>query len=76
VIGNTCKDSPGCYTTDTIANTTIVLSDFGNPADVSLLNVCSYPSGQPNSDPSDCVFKENSGFLTIVKVANPDDKTD
>ena len=40
---------------------------FGNPADVTLLNVCSYPSGEPNSDPSDCVFQPNNGFLTIVR---------
>ena len=41
----------------------------------SYLNTCSYPSREPNSDPSDCVITENSGFLTIVKVADPDDST-
>jgi hypothetical protein len=75
VVGNTCAADPACYTGDTVATVNIVLADFGNPADVTLLNVCSYPSGEPNSDPSDCVFAPNSAFLTIVKVANPDDDT-
>jgi uncharacterized repeat protein (TIGR01451 family) len=38
-----------------------------------LVNVCSYPSQQPGSDPSDCVVNPNSGFLTLVKDADPDD---
>ncbi len=75
VTGNTCRDTIGCYTQDTVATADIRLADFGNPADAFLLNVCSYPSGEPNSDPSDCVFAPNNGFLTIVKVANPDDGT-
>ena len=75
VTGNTCRTDPACYTQDTVATADIQLADFGNPADAFLLNVCSYPSGEPNSDPSDCVFAANNGFLTIVKVANPDDGT-
>src|SRR5918995_945411 len=75
VTGNTCRATTGCYTQDTVATAAIQLADFGNPADAFLLNVCSYPSGEPNSDPSDCVFAANNGFLTIVKVANPDDGT-
>jgi hypothetical protein len=36
----------------------IVLADFGTGAtSAKLLDVCSYPSAQPNSDPSDCVFR-------------------
>ena len=34
-----------------------------------------FPSGRPNSDPSDCVITPDNGFLTIVKVADPDDET-
>ena len=75
VTGNTCRATAGCYTQDTVATADIRLADFGNPADAFLLNVCSYPSGEPNSDPSDCVFAPNNGFLTIVKVADPDDGT-
>ena len=62
-------------TQDSQAACSIDLDDFGS-ASATLLNVCSYPSGQPNSDPSDCIFNPNSGFLTIVKVADPDDTTD
>ena len=36
-----------------------------------LLNVCSYPSGRPNSDPSDCVATPNNGFITVIKEATP-----
>ena len=68
VTGNTCDAKPGCYTADTIADTNVVLADFGATS-AKLINVCSYPSGEPNSDPSDCVFAPNSGFLTITKVA-------
>ena len=73
---NECDANPGCNTDDTVADTTIQLADVGGADDAFLLNVCSYPSGVPGSDPSDCVFTPNSGFLTIVKDANPDDDTD
>ena len=33
------------------------------------------PQGSRTRTPSDCVFAPNNGFLTIVKVANPDDGT-
>ena len=59
---------------DTQASCSIELDDFGG-MDAFLLNVCSYPSGEPNSDPSDCVVGPDSGFLTIIKVADPDDPT-
>ncbi|MDH4116000.1 MAG: hypothetical protein OEW30_01245 [Acidimicrobiia bacterium] len=57
---------------DTQATCDIELDDFGG-GDAFLINVCSYPSQVPGSDPSDCVISPNSGFLTIVKVADPDD---
>ncbi len=61
-------------TTDTQASCQIALSDV-SASDAFLLNVCSYPSQEPNSDPSDCVITPNRGFLTIIKVADPDDNT-
>ena len=68
VTGNTCATNPACYTADAVANATVVLADF-LATGAKLINVCSYPSGQPNSDPGDCVFTPNNGFLTITKVA-------
>ena len=50
---------------------TLVLNDVGGATLAKLLNVCSYPSQEPNSDPSDCVVTPDSGFLTIVKNADP-----
>jgi uncharacterized repeat protein (TIGR01451 family) len=39
----------------------------------SLIDVCSYPSGQPNSDPSDCVvYKKSTGKIEVKKDLVPD----
>ena len=70
--GNDCDADANCLTSDTVANVTLQLSDVGGAAVAKLLNVCSYPSQEPNSDPSDCVVTPDSGFLTIVKNADPD----
>ncbi len=46
--------------------------------DISLalqVNVCSYPSQNPNSDPKDCVGILGGGFIFIIKDADPDDTT-
>ena len=40
---------------DTTATCCIDKTDFGDPEAARLLDVCSYPSQQPNSDPSDCI---------------------
>ena len=58
--------------TDAQASCQLVLADFSS-ADAFLTNVCSYPSQVPGSAPSDCVVTPNRGFLTIEKVADPDD---
>jgi uncharacterized cupredoxin-like copper-binding protein len=73
--GNDCDADANCLTADTVANVTLQLSDVGGASVARLTNVCSYPSQEPNSDPSDCVVNPDNGFLTIVKVANPDDGT-
>ena len=72
--GNTCGATSGCYTADTVAAVVAQLADFGG-ASAKLLNVCSYPSAEPNSAPSECVVTPNNGFLTIKKVAPTDDAT-
>ena len=58
---------------DTTADCTMMMADFGGATNATLVNTCSYPSQQPNSDPSDCVLVPRDGFLIINKVANPDD---
>ena len=45
------------------------------PTTAKPLNVCSYESASPTSNPEECVITPDSGFLTIVKVADPDDGT-
>jgi Prealbumin-like fold domain len=57
---------------DTTATCTVQLADVGG-TDAKLINTCSYPSEEPNSDPSDCVLIPRDGFLKIVKTATPDD---
>ena len=41
---------------DTVATCSIDLDDFGGAGIAVLTDTCSYPSMQPNSDPSDCVI--------------------
>ncbi len=68
--GNDCDADANCLTADTVANVTLQLSDVGGATNANLINVCSYPSQEPNSDPSDCVAKPNSGVLTIIKTVH------
>lgn len=56
---------------DTKAECNLKLSDLGNFADIDLLNVCSFPSGSPNSNPFDCVITPAAGFLVINKLTTP-----
>ena len=50
------------------------LLSFGLPGSLDLTDVCSYPSGQPNSDPSDCVITSTGNqpdpILTLVKTVD------
>jgi len=65
------------YPDDTGASCTVNMSDVGGGT-ASLLDVCSYPSQQPNSDPSDCVFASTAsqtGLLEVKKVLSPTDDT-
>jgi hypothetical protein len=59
---------------DTRIFCTVVLADVGATTAV-LLNTCSYPSEQPNSDPSDCVLipgKANPGATTAPTLVPQD----
>jgi hypothetical protein len=59
---------------DTQAECSVLLTELGtnvNIANVDLINVCSYPSGSPNSNPFDCVVRAGAGFLVIVKSTTP-----
>jgi|CXWL01.1.fsa_nt_gi hypothetical protein len=55
------------YPNDAQASCTLQLADFGGGT-AALLNVCSYPSQEPNSDPSDCVLVPRDATFTITKV--------
>ena len=68
VTGNTCGEKTGCYTADTVANLTVFMDDVGGAASANLINVCSFPSQEPNSAPSECVITPNNGLLTIKKT--------
>ncbi|OQA93065.1 MAG: Serine-aspartate repeat-containing protein D precursor [Microgenomates group bacterium ADurb.Bin219] len=60
------------YPLDAKVTCAIQLEDVGGPLSASLLDVCSYPSEQPNSDPSDCIIiRNNKGILVIYKDVDP-----
>lgn len=79
IVGNSIDDpfpAGASYSNDTNATCTIPLSDVGGASVASLLDVCSYPSTQPNSDPSDCIIiQTNKGTLSIIKNVEPNDAT-
>ncbi|HSX18137.1 MAG TPA: Ig-like domain-containing protein [Candidatus Saccharimonadales bacterium] len=54
------------YPTDTQGTCTVDLTTVGG-ASAKLIDVCSYPSGQPNSDPSDCVIAQPKSAKLEVK---------
>jgi hypothetical protein len=61
------------YPDDLQATCNLVLDDFGVAVNtLVLINTCSYPSQQPNSDPSDCVLK-TIPFTTPTLSTTPDD---
>jgi hypothetical protein len=59
---------------DVQAECNLRLLDLGpqaTNANTDLLNVCSFPSGSPNSNPFDCVVSPAAGFLVIHKTTTP-----
>jgi len=56
---------------DAVVDCTIALIDVGASA-AELVNVCSYPSQEPNSDPSDCVLLVRDGAIRVDKVVTND----
>ncbi|MCV0377594.1 hypothetical protein, partial [Microbacterium sp.] len=59
------------YPTDTVATCSILLGEVA-AGTAELVNVCSYPSQEPNSDPSDCVLIIRDGALRVTKVVTND----
>ena len=65
------------YPFDTVGSCDIDMSDFGTTG-ARLLDVCSFPSGQPGSDPSDCIITptdNDTGTIEIIKMVNPSTDT-
>ena len=57
---------------DVIAACSIPLSAFNTTTRPNLLNVCSFPSGSPQSNPFDCVVTPGAGFFQIRKATTPE----
>src|SRR3990172_3769055 len=58
---------------DTVAACTIFMSEVGSGT-AQLVDVCSFPSDNPNSDPSDCIrAAARTGKLEVVKDLIPSD---
>jgi hypothetical protein len=47
------------------------MAPLSSATEIELLNVCSFPSGSPNSNPFDCVVLAGAGFIRIAKVVTP-----
>lgn len=63
--------NPFDFGVDTQGDCTVPLASVGGAA-AKLIDVCSYPSSQPNSDPSDCVIAQpKAGELEVVKHLVP-----
>jgi hypothetical protein len=77
--GPAAKQKGAAYPNDTQATCTIQLADLAVGGvtinDLELINTCSYPSQQPNSDPSDCVLIPRDAKIVIVKDAGGDTTT-
>src|SRR5215217_3955900 len=56
---------------DVLAACSIPLAAISASTQPNLLNVCSFPSGSPNSNPFDCVVTPGSGFFQIKKATTP-----
>jgi hypothetical protein len=46
------------------------IQGLAGASSLDLVNVCSFPSGEPNSNPFDCVVEVGAGFIQIVKVVD------
>jgi len=73
--GPSVPNGPGeNYPFDTVAECEINLNDIGGVGvNIRLLDVCSYASEQPNSDPSDCIrYSPKIGTIKINKIVEPE----
>jgi uncharacterized repeat protein (TIGR01451 family) len=60
------------YPYDTKASCVIQLEEVGGESDTVLTDVCSFPSQQPNSDPSDCIIaRTKAARLEVIKDLIP-----
>lgn len=71
---STAPNGPGSdFPVDTVGTCTVDVRDI--PAGVLQVNICSFPSQNPNSNPADCIGVIGGGFINIIKDAVPDDNT-
>ena len=71
-VGNELAPWPGDDTPyDVLAECDLDLTALPSTSNTNLLNVCSFPSGSPNSNPFDCVITPGAGYLVIQKATTP-----
>ena len=74
--GPAAKQKGAAFPSDTVVTCSIAPAEVGGITTVK--DVCSYPSQQPNSDPSDCVVIATGGaspVIQLVKDVQPDNDT-
>lgn len=64
--GPQSKDTGAGYPNDTVASCLITVAEIGNA--VNPKDVCSYPSQQPTSDPSDCIVISTGGASPVLEL--------
>ncbi len=70
----TVPNGPGDdFPVDTVATCTIDVQDI--PPGSLQVNLCAFPSPNPNANPADCVGIVGGGFINIIKDALPDGST-
>lgn len=62
----------GSYPDDTVASCSVAMSDISASA-AELIDVCAYPSSEPNSAPTDCIIATSSqtGTIEVIKDLVP-----
>ena len=64
------------YPNDTVATCVVTYSGVLANTSVEVSNVCAYTQpGDAGSNAKDCLAQPAGGFITVVKVANPNDST-
>jgi hypothetical protein len=67
--GNVCNGT-NCLTQDAAVECSLPISNISLSGNLVFQNICSYPSAQPNSDPSDCVLAPTTRLAVNIQTGD------